>query len=174
MIKIKTEKEIELIRRTCSVVSKIISQLKEYIRTDVSTEELDKKAEKLLGEFGAVSAFKGYRGYPANICTSINEEVVHGIPGKRRLKAGDIISLDVGAKLGGYFGDVAWTFPVGKITQEAKRLLEVSRGALACGIARAREGNHLQDISSAITEIPGVNRCLYDLTPKPPATVEYV
>ncbi len=150
MIKIKTEKEIELIRRACQVVVKVINQLKEYLQPGIATEKLNKEAEKLLKELGASSAFKGYRSYPANICTSINEQVVHGIPGKRRLKAGDIISLDVGAKLNGYFGDAAWTYSVGEVSQRAKKLLRVSREALACGIASAREGNHLLDISSAI------------------------
>lgn len=101
-------------------------------------------------EMGAVSAFKGYQGYPANICTSVNEEIVHGIPGKRRLKEGDIISLDVGAKLNGYFGDLACTFGVGAISQSAQRLLEIGRQALGLGLAKARAGNHLLDISSAI------------------------
>jgi len=150
MIKIKTAKEIELIKHACVVVSKVLSQLKEYLHPGISTDELDKKAKKLLSELGAVSAFKGYRGYPANICTSVNEEVVHGIPGERRLKVGDIISLDVGARLKGYFGDVACTFPVERISRPAQQLLKVSRDALASGVAAACEGNRLSDISYAI------------------------
>jgi len=150
MIKIKTEKEIELIRRASWVAVKVLGQLKKRLRAGITTEELDKEAEKIFSKLGAVSAFRGYRGYPANICASINEEVVHGIPGPRRLKEGDIVSLDVGAKLNGYFGDVAWTFSVGQISQNAKRLLQIGREALACGISKAREGNHLLDISSAI------------------------
>ncbi len=150
MIKIKTAKEIELIKRACFVVSKVLKQLKEYLQPGISTDELDSKARQILGELGATSAFKGYRGYPANICTSVNEEVVHGIPGKRRLKAGDIIGLDVGARLNGYFGDIACTFPVERISQAAQQLLKVSRDALACGVAAACEGNRLLDISCAI------------------------
>ncbi len=150
MIKIKTEEEIELIRRACNVVERVLSELKKYIRPGILTEELNNEAEKLISRLGAVSAFKGYRGYPGNICTSVNEEVVHGIPGKRQLKAGDIISLDVGVKLNGYYGDAAWTVPVGEISPQAKRLLQVTQEALACGIAQACEGNHLLDISSAI------------------------
>lgn len=150
MIKIKTEEEIELIRRACDVVGKVLNELKKYIRPGISTEELNEEAGRLISELGAISAFKGYRGYPGNICTSVNEEVVHGIPGKRQLKAGDIIGLDVGVKLNRYYGDVAWTFPVGEISPQAERLLRVSQKALACGIAQAREGNHLLDISSAI------------------------
>lgn len=150
MIKVKSKKEIELIRRACQIVGKVINQLKEYLHPGTSTGELDKAAERLLSELGAVSAFKGYHGYPANICTSVNEGVVHGIPGRLRLKEGDIISLDVGAKLNGYFGDIAWTFPVGKISSQAEKLLKVGQEALACGIAKARQGNYLLDISSAI------------------------
>ena len=150
MIKIKTKKEIELIKRACEVVVKVLSRLKMLLEPGITTEVLDKEAENLLEQLGADSAFKGYRGYPTNICASINEQVVHGIPGKHRIKEGDIVSLDVGARLNGYFGDMAWTFPVGEISQNAKKLLQVSRDALACGIERAKEGNHLFDISSAI------------------------
>lgn len=150
MIRINSEEEIELIRCACTVVSKVISQFKVYLRAGISTKELDRQAEKLLKKMGATSAFKGYQDYPGNICTSVNEQVVHGIPGKRRLKEGDIISLDVGAKLNGYFGDTACTFPLGNISQQANQLLKVGREALTCGIAKAREGNHLSDISNAI------------------------
>jgi methionyl aminopeptidase len=150
MIKIKTQKEIELIRRACHVVSQIMMHLKKFLQPGISTEFLDIEAERLLKKFGAVSAFKGYRGYPANICTSINEEVVHGIPGKRKLKEGDIISLDVGAKLNDYFGDAACTMPVGKISKQTQRLLAATKGALSAGISKAKEGNHLFDISCTI------------------------
>ncbi|MBL7084696.1 MAG: type I methionyl aminopeptidase [Candidatus Omnitrophica bacterium] len=150
MIKIKSEEEIELIRRACEVAVRVLRRLKEILKPGITTEQLDREAEKLLGKLGAVSAFKGYHGYPANICTSINEQVVHGIPGKYRIKEGDIVSLDVGAKLGEYFGDLAWTFPAGAISQEAKKLLQVGQEALTCGIAKARADNHLSDISNAI------------------------
>ena len=150
MIKIKTEKEIELIRRACSVVTEVISQLRRYLKPGITTEELDKEAERLFKEYGAVSAFKGYHGYPANICTSVNEEVVHGIPGERCLKEGDMVSLDVGVKLDGYFGDAACTFAVGMVSPQAQQLLNVTRNALSAGIAKACEGNHLLDISSTI------------------------
>ena len=150
MIKIKTEREIELIRKACQVVSEVLSRLKDYLHPGVSTGQLDKEAERLLERLGATSAFKGYRGYPANICTSINEEIVHGIPGKRQLKEGDIISLDIGARLNGYHGDVAYTFSIGKVTSRAEQLLKVTREALSRGITKAWEGNHLSDISSAI------------------------
>lgn len=150
MIKIKTEQEIELIRNACRVAVNILDQLKAGIRPGVTTETLDRQAEKLFRKWGAISAFKGYRGYPANICTSVNEEVVHGIPGKRKLCEGDIISLDVGVKLNGYFGDAARTFGVGSTSVTAKTLLSVTEKALLAGIAKARAENHLLDISSTI------------------------
>ncbi len=164
MIKIKTAKEIELIKGACAVVAKALSQLKEYLRPGISTGELDSKAKELLKELGASSAFKGYQGYPANICTSVNEEVVHGIPGSRRLKVGDIISLDVGAKLKGYVGDAAGTFPVETISPPAQRLLQVSRDALFRGLAEARPGRHLLDISCAIQTY--VESCGYSVVRK--------
>ena len=150
MIKFKTKREIELIRRASQVASKVLQQLKKELHPGISTSELDKKAEGLLRKFGAISAFRGYQGYPANICASVNDEVVHGVPGKRCLQEKDIISLDVGTKLNGYFGDIACTFGVGNITEEAKRWLEVGREALACGIAKVYAGNYLLDISDAI------------------------
>jgi len=151
VIKIKTEKEIELIRQAGKIVGQVLRRLREFLHPGISTEELDAEAERLLRKLGATPAFKGYQGYPASICASINEEVVHGIPAKhRRIKEGDIISLDVGAKLNGYFGDAAWTFGVGKISPSVQRLLNVGRQALSRGISKACCGNHLLDISHAI------------------------
>lgn len=150
MIKIKTEEEIKLLRNACSIVSKVIAHLKTYLHPGVTTAELDQEAEKLIKKLGAVSAFKWYRGYPANICTSVNEEVVHGIPSERELKEGDIISLDVGVKLNGYFGDAACTLAVGAITEETKKILKCTKESLKQGIAQAVAGNHLTDISHAV------------------------
>ncbi|MBN3039229.1 MAG: type I methionyl aminopeptidase [Candidatus Omnitrophica bacterium] len=150
MIEIKSKDEIEKISRASQVVGKVLRQLQEIIEPGITTEAIDQTAEKLLHKFGAVSAFKGYSGYPANICTSINEEVVHGIPGKRRLNEGDIISIDVGAKVDGYFGDAAFTFAIGNVSTVAKDLLAVTYESLQRGIKQARPGNHLSDISSAI------------------------
>lgn len=150
MIKIKTKQEIELIKNACFAAVGVLNQLKAHIRPGITTGELDRLAERHFRELGAIPAFKGYRGYPANICTSVNEEVVHGIPGKRRLSESDIISLDVGVKLNGYFGDAACTFGVGSTSEAAKRLLSATEKALSAGIAKAKEGNHLFDISSAI------------------------
>ena len=152
MIKIKTEKEIALIKEACQIVGQVLREIKKFLAPGVSTEEVDTEALKLIKKYGATSAFKGYAGYPANICTSINEEVVHGIPGKRKLKEGDIISIDVGAKKNGYFGDAAQTFIVGQVPSHIEKLIEVTHDSLHRGIAKARAGNHLLDISNAIQE----------------------
>jgi methionyl aminopeptidase len=116
----------------------------------VLTREIDELAEKLIREQNALPAFKGYKGFPATVCTSINEEIVHGIPSERRLKNGDILGLDVGVKYNGYFSDAAVTLPVGVVSAKVKKLIEVARKALAEGIKEARPGNHLLDISAAI------------------------
>lgn len=150
MIKVKTKKEIDLIRSASRIASEVLQQLARQLRPGISTKELDNQAVKILEQLGAIPAFRGYQGYPANICTSINDEVVHGIPSKHRLEEGDILSLDVGAKLNGYFGDVAYTFSIGNINPTAQKLIEVGRQALINGISFARAGNHLLDISSAI------------------------
>ncbi|MBN2097243.1 MAG: type I methionyl aminopeptidase [Candidatus Omnitrophica bacterium] len=150
MIHIKSKQEIEQIKTACHVVGKILRRLKEYLHPGITTEELDQQAQRLLVQLGAVSAFKGYKGYPANICTSVNEQVVHGIPGKRQLQKGDLASIDVGAKLNGFFGDAAWTFPVGEVSPQALKLLAVAEQALRIGIDQAKPGNHLSDISYAI------------------------
>ncbi|MFC1631178.1 type I methionyl aminopeptidase [Candidatus Omnitrophota bacterium] len=150
MIKLKSAEEIKLIRDAAQVAVEVLMRLREKTQPGITTNELDQLAEKLFKQSGAVSAFKGYRGYPANICTSVNEEIVHGIPGKRKLLDGDIISLDVGAKLNGYFGDVASTFAVGKTTPAMEKLLNCAQKALAAGIAQARAGNRLLDISNAV------------------------
>lgn len=147
---IKSPREIAIMREAGRVVAAVIEALAKTVRAGVTTGELDDVAEKEFKKHGAVAAFKGYRGFPASICTSINEEVVHGIPGSRILKSGDIISLDVGAILDGFYGDAAVTLPVGKISVEAQRLIETTEGALQTGIAAARSGARLGDISAAI------------------------
>ena len=124
--------------------------LKKFIRAGISTIEIDRLAEKLIREENVISAFKDYNGFPANICTSVNEEVVHGIPGQKMLKDGDIISLDAGINYKGYISDVAITLPVGRIDPKVKKLIEVTRNALSQGIKQARVNNHLSDISYAI------------------------
>jgi methionyl aminopeptidase len=150
MIIIRSPREIEQIRKASVVVAEVLERLKTLVVPGVTTEELDGISEEIILSKGAVPAFKGYRGYPKTLCVSINEEVVHGIPNKRKLKEGDIVSIDVGTNLHGYFGDSAITLPVGEINPEAKRLLEVTEKALSIGIEMAKVGNRLFDISHAV------------------------
>jgi methionyl aminopeptidase len=150
MVIIKSPREIEHLKKSNVIVAEVFEKLKEMIVPGVTTKELDQVAEEYILEKGARPAFKGYRGFPATLCISINEEVVHGIPNQRRLKEGDIVSIDVGVNFIGYFGDAAITLPVGEIDPEAKRLLEVTERALYIGIEEAKVGNRLFDISYAI------------------------
>jgi len=150
VIIIKSSREIEQLKRTNAIVVEVFQKLKKVISSGITTMELDQIAEEIILSKGATPAFKGYRGFPATLCISINEEVVHGIPNQRRLKEGDVVSLDVGANLNGYFGDGAITLPVGEVDQTAQRLLEVTERALYIGIEEARVGNRLFDISYAI------------------------
>lgn len=139
-----------MLKAAGKIVARVMQKLRESIKAGISTLEIDYLAEQLIKKEKAIPAFKGYRGYPANICTSINEEIVHGIPSERRLKEGDIISLDIGINYAGYFSDTAITVPVGQVNPEAKKLIEVTKSALAEGIKQACDGNHLSDISCAI------------------------
>ncbi|RLB07203.1 MAG: type I methionyl aminopeptidase [Deltaproteobacteria bacterium] len=150
MINIRTKEEIEIMRRSNRLVAQVLGKLKEAIGPGVTTKELDQLAERLIKESRATPAFKGYRGYPATLCVSVNEEVVHGIPGSRKLREGDIVSLDLGVYLNGYYGDAAITVPVGKVSQKATELLKITEQALYKGIEQARAGNRLFDISHAI------------------------
>jgi methionyl aminopeptidase len=150
MIHIKTPAEIEIMRQSNRVVARTLQKLREAIKPGVTTKELDQIAERAIREAGAEPAFKGYRGYPASLCVSINEEVVHGIPDSRSLREGEIVSMDLGALLNGYYGDAAITVPVGLVSDEAQQLLEVTQQALAKGIEQATHGNRLFDISHAI------------------------
>lgn len=150
-IPIKTREEIKIIREACRKVSRVMEALREKIIPGVDTCTLDEFAENMILKLKAQPAFKGYRGYPKTICTSINNEVVHGIPSRDRiLKSGDIISIDLGIKFRGYYGDVAATFGVGEISPLAKRLINTTREALYAGIEKARAGNKLGDISYTI------------------------
>ncbi len=146
----KTSAELEIMRRAGRVVSDLLKRLEKEVKPGISTQALDAVAEDFILSRGAEPAFKGYYGYPATICASVNEEVVHGIPGRRVLKSGDIISVDVGAKLEGYFSDAARTFAVGAIDEESRRLIDVTRDAMNEGIRHAVEGNCLSDISWAV------------------------
>src|SRR5512133_2477219 len=129
------------------IVAQVLEQIRDKVKPGVSTEDLDAFAYDFIVKHKAKPAFKGYHGFPASLCTSVNSEVVHGIPSKKRvLKEGDIISIDVGAIREGFVGDGAWTFPVGQVSDVAKRLLETTEGALMAGIAQVRSGKHLEDI----------------------------
>jgi len=150
MINIRSSREIDQLKKANIIVAEVIEKLNAKIVPGVTTRELDEIAEAFIRSRKATPAFKGYRGFPATLCVSINEEVVHGIPGQRKLKQGDIVSIDVGANYNGYFGDAAATFPVGEVDPEARRLLEVTEKALYIGIEKARVGNRLFDISFAI------------------------
>lgn len=151
MIIYRSPKEIEKIRKSCELVAKTVQHLLPMVEPGVSTAELDRAAEAYIRRGGGVPAFKGYRGFPATLCTSINAEVVHGIPSKtRKLKDGDIIGIDCGAIIDGYYGDHAMTIAVGNISVAGKRLLDDTREALEIGIAQAKVGNRLSDISHAI------------------------
>ena len=147
---LKSRQEIEKMRRSNLIVAEILAALKSAVRPGITTRELDEKATALLAKTKARPAFKGYNGYPAALCTSVNEEVVHGIPSGRILKEGDIVSLDFGVICEDYYGDAAITLPVGRVSPEAEKLLQVAREALDRAIEQARAGNRLQDISAAI------------------------
>ena len=150
MIILKSRREIEKMKKSNALVAAILEELRKKIKPGVKTIELDRLSEEMALKKGARPAFKGYRGYPYSLCTSVNSEVVHGMPSERELKEGDIISLDFGILHGGYYGDAAVTVPVGQITPAAKRLLAVTEEALYRGIAEARAGNRIGDISAAI------------------------
>jgi methionyl aminopeptidase len=153
VIVIKSKNEIAIMREAGRIVAETIEAMKEKAKPGVSTADLDALAHAIITKRGAKPSFKGYHGFPASICTSINEQVVHGIPSKKAvLKEGDIVSIDVGATLKGYVGDGAITLPIGKISEVAQRLLDTTQGALMEGIAAAHGGNHLEDISGAIQD----------------------
>jgi methionyl aminopeptidase len=142
--------EIERLARVNALVARVLAELKATVQPGISTATLDALAERLLSEAGAEPAFKGYHGYPATICASVNEQVVHGIPSKRPLDEGDIVSIDMGAKLDGFYGDSAVTVPVGRIDEGATRLLEVTEAALYKGIEAVRPGARVSDIGAAV------------------------
>jgi methionyl aminopeptidase len=149
-IEIKSEQEIAVMRQAGRIVAEVLKILTERIKPGMKTKEMDTIAERELKRMGAESSFKGYRGYPATICVSVNDEIVHGIPGDRVFQEGDIVSLDFGAIYHGYHGDAAITVPVGEISPEARRLIDTTRDTLKVGIAAARPGAKLGDVCAAI------------------------
>lgn len=150
MIPIKKEEEIVHIRKAGKILIEVFREIKQLIKPGISTEEIDKRVESLLLKCGAVPAFKGYRNYKHATCISINEEVVHGIPGRRELKEGDIVGVDIGAAVSGFCADMAVSYPVGEAGRKVKKLLNAAREALYAAIKQVKAGKHLGDIGAAI------------------------
>ncbi len=152
MITLKSSHEIELMRRAGKITAAARAYAGELVKPGVTTQEIDRAVEHFIRKQGAVPSFLHYNGYPASACISVNDEIIHGIPGKRVLQEGDIVSIDVGAYIGGFHGDCAATFPCGKISPEAQDLIDVTRQSFFEGIRFAREGHRLLDISAAIQQ----------------------
>lgn len=153
MISLKSGREIELIEKAATVLQKVFKQVQPLVRPGVTTEEMDAVAEKIILDAGAKPAFKGYRGFKKTACISINEEVVHGIPGPRKLNEGDIVSFDIGAIVDGYYADAARTWPVGKVSEPVKKLIEASQKSLEAGLAAYEPGCRIGDLSAAIQQV---------------------
>jgi methionyl aminopeptidase len=149
----KTPREIDAMAEAAEVVSETLALVGERIRPGVTTAELDAIAEEHIRSRGGVPTFKGYRGYPASICASPNDMIVHGIPGPYRLEEGDVLSVDIGVTKNGFVGDAAYTFPVGEVSDEAQRLLEVCQAALEAAIEQCRPGNRLSDLGHAVQKV---------------------
>jgi methionyl aminopeptidase len=153
VIILKSQAELKKMAGACHIVAEILEGLRAYITDGISTEDIDQFVDQGLHKRGAVAAFKGYRGYPASVCVSINDQVIHGIPSKSvRIKSGDIVSVDLGAVFDGFYGDAAISVAVGEIGEQARSLLEVTEQSLHVGIAKAVVGNRIGDISSAIQQ----------------------
>jgi methionyl aminopeptidase len=150
MIILKTPDEIAVMAKASRVVAEALAVLKNAVKPGITTDELDRLAESEIRARGAIPAFKGYRNYPKTLCASVNEQVVHGIPSKRTLKEGDIVGLDLGAIVGGFYGDSAVTVAVGRIEEKAAALVQITEESLALAIEQARVGNRLSDISHAV------------------------
>ncbi len=152
-VTIKTAREINLMRESCRRLEIVFDELEKMVKPGISTKDIDREGERLIRSLGGIPNFLHYEGYPASICTSVNEEVVHGIPSKKRiLKEGDIISLDAGMIVDGYHSDAARTYTVGKVSAEAQKLIDVTKESFFVGISQAKAGNHLYDISNAIAD----------------------
>jgi methionyl aminopeptidase len=153
VIVLKSKNEIEIMRQAGRIAAEALETIGAHVKPGITTAELDTLAQSIITKRGAKPSFKGYHGFPGSICTSINQQVVHGIPNKKIiLQEGDIISLDVGATYKGYVGDCAATFPVGRVSENATRLMKTTQGALMAAIAAARGGNYLEDISGAVQD----------------------
>ncbi len=152
MIVCRSQAEIENLRRVNQLVGRILAELRQMVRPGVTTEQIDALAEQRVREAGAEPAFKGYHGYPATVCASVNEQVVHGIPSSRLLVEGDVISIDMGARMDGFFGDCAVTVPVGRVSDDAASLLRVPEEALFHGIEAVKPGARVSDIGAAVQQ----------------------
>jgi methionyl aminopeptidase len=150
MIEIKTKEDISRLRQSSLLVGKTLAEIARHLKPGISTKDLDVIAEEYIRDSGAVPAFKGYGGFPGTLCISINDEVVHGIPGKRTLKDGDIVSVDCGVVMNGFYGDSAYTFSIGEISQDVQDLLTRTKESLYLGIGQAIAGNRIGDIGSAV------------------------
>nr|WP_290667298.1 type I methionyl aminopeptidase [Ardenticatena sp.] len=153
MIVIKSPREIAIMREAGRLVAQAHEIVREMLRPGITTREIDQKVEAFIHTQNAEPSFKGYHGYPASTCISVNEELVHGIPGDRRIEEGDIVSVDIGVYYKGYHGDSAWTYAVGTISPVAQRLLDVTERSLYAGIEQARPGNRLSDIGHAVQKV---------------------
>ncbi len=152
MIYYKTDSEVELIRQSCILVSKTLAEVGKHIKPGVTTQYLDEIGETFIRDNGGVPAFKGYRGFPSSLCISVNEVVVHGIPSDRVIQEGDIVSLDCGVVMNKFYGDSAYTFPVGEVKPEVLQLLKVTMECLELGVENAKAGNRIGDIGFAVQE----------------------
>ncbi len=150
MIEIKSEREIQLIKEASHIVALCLESLKSQVKPGVTTKELNDICEKIILENGCLPACKGYDGFPSAVCASVNEVVIHGIPSNKKLKKGDVVSIDLVASYKGYHGDSAYTYIVGEVSKDVEKLLEVTQGALYAGISKVREGVHLGDVEAAI------------------------
>jgi methionyl aminopeptidase len=150
MIAIRTQPEMDLIRRSGAILVQCFVELEGMLRPGVETRELDRAAEEFIRSRDASPAFKGYQGYPASICTSVNEQVVHGIPGPRKLAEGDIVGIDIGVAREGWYADASRTYPIGEVSETARRLINVTRESLELGIGEAKVGAHLGNVSHAV------------------------
>lgn len=161
MVYYKTQEEIELIRESSLLVSKTLAEVAKFIKPGISSLKLDEIAEEFIRSAGGEPAFKGYRGFPNSLCISVNDQIVHGIPTAKELKEGDIVSVDCGIKLNGYYGDSAYTFAIGNISDEVEQLLIATKESLFAGIEKAVAGNRIGDISFAIQHYLETERNFY-------------
>jgi len=150
VIPIKSEKDLQILRRSAQILSAVMRKVQKSVRAGITTLDIDRLSEELILKEKALPAFKGYKGFPATACVSVNEEIVHGIPSPRVILEGDIVSIDLGVDYQGYFSDMAVTLPVGRVDENKRKLIEVTRKALDAGIRQAHAGNYLSDISHSI------------------------